>query len=230
MALPKIKQPVYEYKGVEYRGFTHAEEKILLQIKEDVSDSVKYKNIKKIMEQCTFGKIDISKISSDMFEMLFIKIRAKSSGEIQKIKYKCKNKNSDDVECGNEFFITINLDDIDIEQGEKEPTDTIKLDNELSMKLKQASIDDLLEAGDDSENQMKAYIDYVYDDEEVYRFSDMEDDEVSVFIDSIPSIKKKEIKDFVSSQPKATLNVSEECSKCGKTHELKLTGLNNFFG
>lgn len=233
MSLPRVKQPVYEYNGIEYRGFTHAEEKILLQIKEDNNDLVRYKNIKKIMEQCTFGKVDLSKIDTTTFEMLFIKIRAKSAGEIHKIKYKCKNAvgtGEEKRECGNEFIVVLNLEEIDVVKPDEEVDEIIRLDDELQMKMKPASIDSLLQAGTDQDKQLMAYIDCVFDDEQVYKFEDMEEDEIMVFLESIPTIKKKEIHKFIDNQPKTQAVVSETCKACGKEHKLTLSGLNNFFG
>lgn len=229
--MPTVKQPVYKYNGIQYRGFTHAEEKILLQIKEEKNVSTQYENIKMILNQCTFNKVDA--FDPIDFEMLFIKIMAKSSGEIQKVKYRCKgsvtDENGEVQDCGNEFFVTINLDQIVVVPGEV-TSDQIKLDDELTLKLKRASIDELLLAGNDESRQLIAYMDSVFDSEEVYKFSDMQDDEIDVFVDSIPTIKKKDIYSFIKNQPKTEYKIKEKCEKCGKEHNIALSGLNDFFG
>ena len=81
MALPKIKQPIFELtlpsngKIVRYRPFTVAEEKILLVAKEssDVKDTINaYKGI---INNCCLDPVDVDKLCSFDIEYLFINLK-----------------------------------------------------------------------------------------------------------------------------------------------------------
>lgn len=235
MSLPQIKQPVFTYTGIEYRGFTHAEEKILLQMKEDESAEKHdvLNNIIKIVEQCTFNKTDVNNLELTTLEMLFIKIRTKSVGEIHKIKYICKMPVvMDGPKCGNEMIVTLDLDKVELttNDGVEEKESEFMLDDTIGIKMRPATVAAMMKFKDDPSLDIACYIDYAYDKEQIYKFDDMDVDEIDVFVSSIPTNKKQKMKEYIGSLPKTTLTVHHECDKCGHNHELNFSGLNDFFG
>ena len=92
MSLPVINAPTYELavpstkEKITYRPFLVKEEKILLLAMEDGDEKTISLALKQIIENCTDGKVDVEKLALFDLEYLFLRIRAKSVGEIAKIK------------------------------------------------------------------------------------------------------------------------------------------------
>ncbi len=99
MTLPKVEVPTYELTlpsqdiKVKYRPFLVKEEKILLIAAETGGQKELVQAIKDIVDACTYNKIDASKLPIFDLEYLFLQIRAKSVGEIAKIKVLCPDDN-----------------------------------------------------------------------------------------------------------------------------------------
>ena len=95
MALPKLNTPTYELEvpstdeKIKYRPFLVKEEKILLMAMESGKNEDIIQAVKDIVNACTFNKVDLG--SSPMFdiEYIFLNIRAKSIGEVSKLKLLC---------------------------------------------------------------------------------------------------------------------------------------------
>ena len=90
--LPQIDVPTYKHEfssaEIRFRGFTIAEEKILLEVS-DSTDKEKIDAMQQVLTNCTFDKIDVGALSKADFSLLFIKIVSKSLGEVNTLKYKC---------------------------------------------------------------------------------------------------------------------------------------------
>ncbi len=86
MALPILNTQTFELnipstdEKIKYRPFLVKEEKILLQAQEGAGDEV-IAAILQIVENCTFGKINVDQLPSFDIEYIFLKIRSKSVGE-----------------------------------------------------------------------------------------------------------------------------------------------------
>ena len=82
MALPILETPSYELilpstnKKVKYRPFLVKEYKILLTtVEADVNEITRI--VTELVDNCTFNKLDISKLAHFDVEYLFLNIRAK---------------------------------------------------------------------------------------------------------------------------------------------------------
>jgi len=88
MALPKIKQPIFELtipstgKNIRYKPFTVAEEKLLLVAKESNETKDIVNAYKGIINNCCLDPVDVDKLCSFDIEYLFINIRSKSVSNI----------------------------------------------------------------------------------------------------------------------------------------------------
>ena len=80
MALPKINTPTYELKlrtieePVKYRPFLVKEEKILMVAAETGNDTNVINAVIDIVKECTFNKIDVTKLPIFDVEYLFLNI------------------------------------------------------------------------------------------------------------------------------------------------------------
>ena len=92
MALPKLNTPTYELEipssdeKISFRPFLVKEEKILLLAMESGKQADIVEAVKQIVSECTFNKLNISIMPMFDVEYIFLKVRAKSVGEISKLK------------------------------------------------------------------------------------------------------------------------------------------------
>ena len=120
--LPKIDVPVYEIKlpstgeFIKFRPFTVKEEKLFLMAYE--SDDAKYSvdTIIQVLNNCIISDIDIKDLPTFDIEYLFLNIRARSIGEIVKLRYRCNNDvgtEEDPKKCNSPVEIELNVLEID---------------------------------------------------------------------------------------------------------------------
>ena len=117
MALPKLNVPVYETilpsteSVIKFRPFLVKEEKLLLTALEDGAASSMMQAIKKIIQNCVQGNIDVDKLPLFDVEYLFLKLRAKSVGEETTVGIKC-------TECDSSTEVSINMEEIEVTKPE----------------------------------------------------------------------------------------------------------------
>ena len=104
MALPILETATFELTlpskdvKVKYRPFLVKEEKVLLQAMESNDNKVLVDALKQIVHACTFGVINIDELPTFDLEYVFLQIRAKSVGEIAKVKLLCPDDRETYVE------------------------------------------------------------------------------------------------------------------------------------
>ena len=97
MALPKIDTPTYELEipstdeKIKYRPFLVKEEKILLIALESGENKDIVQAVKTIVDECTFNKLKLGKMPMFDVEYIFLQIRAKSVGEVSKLRVLCQD-------------------------------------------------------------------------------------------------------------------------------------------
>lgn len=237
MSLPIIiNSAKYEVKlplskmTVEYRPYLVKEEKILMMALESRDEKQILKATQDIIEACTFGKIRARDLPTAELELLFLKLRAKSVGESSKVGYKCK-------ECGteNELFIDLNAIEID-ESTAVSPK--VMITDEVGVMLKYPTTEDInkiINAKDKSEvdatfSIITSCIDAIFDTQNVYEASTLEQKDITDFVESLSSQQFEKIKHFFEGIPKLKKDASFDCSSCGTHNDLVLEGLQNFFG
>jgi len=95
MALPQANIAKYELtlpsqqKTITYRPFLVKEEKILLMALESGKSDEMMTAIKNIVKSCTFDNVEPDNFPLFDIEYIFLQIRAKSVGEVAKIKILC---------------------------------------------------------------------------------------------------------------------------------------------
>ena len=115
MSLPKINTPEYKLvipstdEEITYRPFLVKEEKILLIASETGGESGQYLAIQNLIKNCVTEELAIDKLPMFDLEYIFLNIRAKSVGEIAKLKIICPDdeKTTVDVEVD---LTKINID------------------------------------------------------------------------------------------------------------------------
>ena len=236
MALPKLDVPIYELvvpstdEKIKYRPFLVKEEKILLIAMESGDTNEMLRGVKSIVEECTFNKLKLG--DSPMFdvEYMFLNIRAKSVGEVSKLRVLCQddNKTYADVE--------IDLNEVQVTVGD-DHTNKIELTDEMGVIMKYPSIDSFSNneiADVSTENMLEiivACIDHIYDKkgEEVYAAKDSTQKELIEFIEQLNTQQFQSIQKFFDTMPSLKHEITVKNPKTKVESIVTLTGLNDFF-
>ena len=236
MALPQINTPTYELEvpstgeKLKYRPFLVKEEKILMIAMETEEQSAIINAVKEIVKACTFDKFDVSSLPIFDVEFVFLNIRAKSVGEVSKIKLKCPDDEKTYVET------EIDLTEVNVEMIDGH-TNKIELTDEMGIIMKYPSIDTFSTSGVEAINATNMIsiisdcILQIYDKkgEEIFEAKDSTRKELSEFLEQLNSKQFVEVQNFFDTMPKLQHTVKVMNPKTKKESEVVLSGLNDFF-
>ena len=238
MPLPKINTPTYELvlpssgKKIKYRPFLVREEKILIMALETEDVKQITESVIQILNSCILTKgVDITKLATFDIEYLFLNVRSKSVGETVEIILTCPDDNKTTVPT------SIDIDSIKIKKDRKHK-DTIKLDDNLSLKLKYPSmqqfIENNFEASDKNEvsntlDMIVSCMDVIFNEEESWPASESTKQELEDFVDQLNTKQFKMIENFFATMPKLTHTVKVKNPKTNVESTIVLEGLAAFF-
>ena len=236
MALPKLNTPTYELEvpstdeKIKYRPFLVKEEKILLMAMESRKNEDIVQAVKDIVTTCTFEKLDVSSLPMFDVEYIFLNIRAKSVGEISKLKLLAPDDKKTYVD------VELNLTEVEVQVDDKH-TNKIELGNDMGVIMTYPTIDSFMETGIQSINAnnmldlIGSCILQVYEKkgEKVYNSKDQTKKELTEFIESMNTKQFKEVQAFFDTMPKLKHTIKITNPKTKKTSEVTLSGLNDFF-
>ena len=240
MPLPKINTPTFELvlpstaKKIKYRPFLVREEKILVMAME--SDDMKQitSAIIDILNNCILTRgIKVEKLSTFDIEYLFLNVRSKSVGETVEVNVTCPDDGETQVQ------MEIDIDSIKVKK-DKNHTNIVKLDDNLSMKLKYPSMNEFIEnnfdATDTSRSEVSqsldmiiSCIDMIYNEEESWSSTDSTKKELSEFIEQLNTKQFKDVEKFFTTMPKLSHTVKVKNPKTGVENKVVLEGLASFF-
>ena len=237
MALPKLDVPIYEMvvpstdEKIKYRPFLIKEEKILLIAMESGENKDIIQAVKQIVSECTFNKLELGDMPMFDVEFMFLNIRAKSVGEISKLKVLCQD---DKVTYAN---VEVDLSKIEV-QVDDDHTNKIELSDEMGVFMKYPSIDSFSTAGiaeitaSNMLDVIVACIDTIYDKkgEEVYDSKDSTQKELVDFVEQLNTKQFQEVQKFFDTMPKLRHEIKVKNPKTKKESKVVLTGLSDFFG
>ena len=237
MALPKLNTPTYELEvpstdeKIKYRPFLVKEEKILLMAMESGKNEDIIQAVKDIVAACTFNKLDLG--SSPMFdvEYIFLNIRAKSVGEVSKLKLLCPDDKKTYVDT------EINLAEVQVQVGD-DHTNKIELTDEMGMIMTYPTIDSFMKTGiqtitaSNMLDVIGACVLQIYEKngEKVYHAKDQTKKELTEFIEQLTTQQFKELQKFFDTMPKLKHEIKVKNPKTKKESKVTLQGLNDFFG
>lgn len=235
MPLPTIESPKYVLtipstkQSVEYRPFLVKEEKILLLAQESNESTEMMSAIKDIIFACTFETVDPKELTSFDLEYVFLKLRAKSVGEISNIKVKCSH-------CETYNEVSINLDDIQLTWPEKEVSSKIMLTDKVGVILQHIKVGNMPALSDSDKisgetitNMIIASIESIFDDNGVYQSNQSSKEELITFVNSLNRTQINKIEEYISNTPKLEHVAIFECDGCKKENNIALSGIQAFF-
>ena len=239
MPLPKINTPTYELvlpsnnKKIKYRPFLVREEKILIMALESEDAKQISDSVVDILNSCIISKnVKIQSLATFDIEYLFLNVRAKSVGESVEVNIRCPDDNETMVQK------TIDLDLIKIKKDRKHKN-IIKLDDNLSLKLKYPSMDSFIEKNFEigaTANAIKSTltmitscIDVIYNEEESWDASESTQKELEDFLEQLNTKQFAMIEDFFTTMPKLTHTIKVKNPKTNVESDVVLEGLAAFF-
>ena len=239
MPLPTISTPTYELiipssnRKIKYRPFLVKEEKILILAMESQDTKQIARSVKDVLTKCILSKgIKVEKLSTFDIEYLFLNIRGKSVGEHIEVMVTCPDDEKTQVP------MSINIDDIKIQTEDSHTTD-IKLDDTYTLKMKYPSLTEFIKNNfdnmsdlnvDDTFDLIASCIDQVYTEEESWSHQECTKKELSDFVESLNSNQFKMVENFFTSMPKLTHTVKVINPNTKVESEIKIEGLQSFFG
>lgn len=230
MALPKIDTPVFMIdlpstkETIRYRPFTVKEEKILLMAAQGGEEKDITNAVEQILTNCILDNVDIKNLATYEIEYLFLNLRSKSVNNIIELKIT-------DEEDENEYDVTINLDDIKIQETER--SNIVEINDTISLVMKDPNYDSVKKMSKKSEEQVMTSmlidcIDKILVDDEVILLKDHSKKEQEEFVNSFSSKDMRKLEGYFNSMPKVSHDVSytrEDGTVVTKTIE----GLQSFF-
>ena len=240
MPLPKINTPTHELvlpsngKKIKYRPFLVREEKILVMAMESEDMKQVTTAIVDILNNCILTRgVKVEKLSTFDIEYLFLNVRSKSVGETVEVNVTCPDDGETQVQ------MEIDIDSIRV-QKDKAHKSTVKLDDNLSMKLKYPSLNEFIENNFDASDTTRSEvtqsldmitscIDIIYNEEESWSATDSTKKELSEFIEQLNTKQFKEIEKFFATMPKLSHTIKVKNPNTKVESEVLLEGLASFF-
>ncbi len=238
MALPILETATYELTlpskdvKVKFRPFLVKEEKILLQALESGSNKEMTEALKQIVHTCTFGAVDIDTLPIFDVEYIFLQIRAKSVGEIAKLKLLCPDDKKTYAE------VEVDLSKVDVHVDE-EHTNNIVIDEKkkIGLIMSYPTINSV-DPEDVGKKNMKTNTMFeilantvyqVYEGDKIQSASDYSKEELNKFLESLDTKAFQKINVFFDTMPKLKQEVEIENPKTKVKTKLTLAGLQDFF-
>ena len=232
MALPKINAPIYDLtipstqQQVTYRPFLVKEEKILLMANQDQDDTMgMIRAMRQIINNCILvDNFDSESLPLFDIEYIFLKLRAKSVGELSEVGYQCPK-------CESINKITVNLDEVEVTTNE-EHTNQVQLNDKIGVILKYpdmysinntTSVEDIMKI-------LCNCIDIIYDGDEVHNASDYDITDLIDFIDGLTQQQFQKLQEFFETMPKLRHPIKFNNPKTKVSNEVVLEGLQSFLG
>ena len=237
MSLPKINTPEYRLnvpstdEEIRYRPFLVKEEKVLLIAQETGTDKATYEAIRTIIKSCTLDEIDIDKLPLFDMEYIFLNIRAKSVGEVAKLKVKCPDDEETEVD------VEVDLTKIQVQMDDSHDA-RIELTDDIGVLMQYPNFGTVTNQsietpkGQETEKLFDMISDCMYQiwhGEETYDAMDYSTKERKAFLDSLNHQQFEKLQNFFETMPTLKHDVEVINPKTNVTSTLTLQGLSSFF-
>ena len=217
--LPSTKQKI------KYRPFLVKEEKVLLVALESDDDNAIQDAIIQVLQNCIMTEIKVDKLPIFDFEYLYLKVRAKSVGEVINLKLKCPDDEKVLVDHA------LNLDDLQVKFNPDHKKE-INFTKDYGITMKYPTVKEFKQDQNPSEasfSLVKDCLSMIYKGEETYDRGNIEDKELDEWIETLTPAQYKLILNWFKTMPKIEHTISYTNPKSEKDFKLKLQGIKDFF-
>lgn len=217
---------------IKYKAFMVSQSHPLIMIADskDATPQERIEAIEKCVNDCLVSDHKAEELPSFILEALWIKIRAISVSDMLNIRYRCKAKDEDGNECENPIPMTFDLTELTI-KGELD--DKVDIGSGFGVQIRWPSLGMVKELADMASNDptavLKVLLKNVYNEEDVWDFSEYTDEALTEWIGNLAIGVKAEIIGKLTALPYISLRAETECGKCGKSHSVELKSLHEAF-
>jgi len=233
MALPRVNNPTYTLelpstgKEIKYRPFLVKEQKVLMMAQDTKNESELANAMGQLVSACTFGEIDAD--SSPMFdiEYIFLKIRTKSVGSNVKLNVTCPDDGETQVQ------VELDLDDVVVNMLDDHTNET-QITDDIKIIFRYPVLRDITNLKENSNDVDRIFhvlgkcIDEIHFSDDIYRRSDMTENDIVEFIDQLSSLQFEKLSEFFNGMPKLRHVIQVTNPKTKKKSEVVLEGLESF--
>jgi len=231
MALPKLNIPTHRLTlpstgdEVKFRPFLVKEQKLLLMAQQSDDEKETIDNMIQMIENCT--NLNVTNLPVFDVEYLFLKIRAKSVGDIIQLNLLCPDDGITYVNT------TLDLNDVEV-QIDDAHKNIIDITDDVKMIMKYPQISDVqfteINPNEVSRifQMLKKCILEVHNGDEIINSIDMKTEEISDFVDSLNTEQFENVMQFFNTMPKVRHVVEVTNPKTGVKSEVLLEGLQSF--
>ena len=210
----------------KFRPFVVKEEKVLLLAMQSKDVNQINNAMKSVIYACTNGTIDTHKICTADTEYAFLQIRAKSVGEEVKPQVTCSK-------CNKSISMKIKLDEITISPNDKPKVDPmISISDSITLIMRYPCIHDINYNQTEVEiafSIAKSCIESVVVNEQVYEAKDIDQNQLSDFVDNLLPDQFAKIIDFIQSTPELHYKFKYKCPNCSSDVAVELNSVSDFF-
>jgi len=231
MSLPVIDVPKYSTalpstgEKITYRPFLVREQKKLLVA---INDSLERQmaTTEEIVNDCTFGRLNVTKLPYFDVEYLFLQIRARSVGETINMVLTCGH-------CDNKQDGALDITEVTVKKS-ADHNNRIDIGGDFILEMQYPTLSDIEEfrANYGTEGVLKLIagsIAAIWKGEELFDTKDYSAEELLDFVDSLTPGQLDRLQDFFDSMPILKHELNFECTACNKENKVVLEGIQSFF-
>ena len=234
MALPKLDTPKYQLtlpstgEMIDYRPMLVKEQKVIMMAQESDDQKEIMNGMADLISSCTFGKLDARNLPMFDVEYIFLKIRAKSVGEVIDLSVICPDDGVTSV------IKKINIGEIDLQISENH-TNKIDITENIKLYLNYPILSDIsiINDEDDTDTTFKMIcrcFKELHSGDEVYHRVDIKDSDINEFLDQLNTEQFMGVTNFFETMPKLRHTIEVTNPKTNVTSEVLLEGLQSFLG
>lgn len=221
LTIPSTKQKA------TFRPFLVKEEKLLLMAKQSGEQQDIINVVQQVIVNCDVsGVIDPRDLASFDLEYLFLQLRSKSIGETIDISYI-------DPEDDKTYDFSILVDDIKVTEND-EHNKIVKLSENSGIVMKYPSARLMTEVVSQEDVadilffMIRGCMDFYFEDDKIHYFKDSKPEEVSEFIENLPTSVLKSFEKFFDTMPKLYHKI-EYTNEKGTERTIEFKSIEDFF-
>lgn len=226
--LPKIEQPLMETslstgEVIKYRPFLVREQKILMMASDEKSSFEEMvRAASQVVNNCTFGELDVETLTMYELQDLFLKIRMDSVGQTQEFNLICG-------ECEETSPYELQLENLTVKGLDDLPDPFLKIGDSMTIKMRYPSALKIAKGGLEDIDYVAECIEFIETEEEKSIFSEATKEEQIEFIEDLPLNIMEEMRAFMAKMPALSHNIDYRCPHCGAKQIVNINGYEHFF-
>ena len=236
MPLPSVSTPKYELtvpstkEVVKFRPFLVKEEKILLMASESKDQKQVVNALRDVLAGCitSENKLDVMTLPTFDLQYIFLKLRAKSVGEVSELTVLCPS-------CESVSPAEIDLGNVEVTFPEGH-TKEIPITDEVGLVMRYPTFE-MMESQKnvDAENiesvinVLSMCVDSIYDKDNIYTRKDYSDNDFKDFVYSLTQSDLTKMQQFFDTMPNMEHELKFMCTKCKEQQSVVLRSLDDFF-